>query len=1413
MLIVQTNVLVKLLFRLAHAEWWYRSSIILGILLAAGAQVSSTAVAAECTGAPIFTPTQVLSFPGVLTDIVAGDFNIDGYDDLVVSTLNYRSGAVIYSLQNQCGIPYPCDNSVIMRSNTFKMDPNPSWRGRGVEVGKLALGFLDNFDSYPDMVSAESQGVGIWTGVGTWTRSPQGFQGRGGILRDPSVSASAVAITDVDMDGRVDIVAASSDNHLRVFKNLRDFGSFNDQSIILDADLGIKLSHIAVGNLFGGGASLVGTNFSETSMIFARLNTESMFLDKVFLPQTSLPWHPILADFNGDGNLDLAVSFPNDDMVKLWLGKPPGTSNLDSHFTEISPLTLSPPPPGAFPAWFPYFLAAAELTGDGKLDLVVISPKWGLFVFPGDGTGKFGTSFHHVAGERPVAVAVGRFDADVAPDLAVINEVGGKVQIFHNDCQFPPLNFNIGGLEVTQVIQDLSNSVPLIAGKRTFVRGYALSTSGSLSITGILKGFDATSGLSLGPPLYPLNLGGTITPPPLIQRGSLQDNFLFELPPDWIKSGSVKLVLEINHDERIPEIDYSDNAREVLLTFKTAPPVKIEIVTYTYKYDGYDRTPTEERINDVESEIRARLPASNFIFTRSQYHSEKEFPFAHDGAAVIVEEALGMIRDDFLQATTSSRRPGVIYLAVFSSTWIGGIAAGIPGWVAAVSAGAPDIAIHELGHSFGRYHVECTPNQSDEDGPDSRYPYPGGTIGGPDLKNPVFAGFSPGDANRGTPIWPTLGDTQVVGDIMSYCDPSWLSDYTYKAILQRLAEIFPPNDPIGDFLVVTGTLNTSTHTVALSALRLDQVAYLPELIPGDYSIRLLDGQGLILASHAFTPTDGTESQSLRGIHQIVNFIPGTRHIVIADSEGIEWGAIPVSANVPSVAISSLSPGLILPVSGSATLTWSSTDLDGDSLTADLLYSANDTETWTVIASGIKASAYTFDTATLPGTKRKPSGRLRVRVNDGVNSSYADVVGLNVANKAPRIRIHSPFKDEAFTKEQRITLTASTSDLENGSAIDSGIKWYSNIDGLLGRGPHIAPHLSEGVHKLAAVVIDQDGGEARAEIQIQVSRTARPGAASKADAGPDQTRRQGDTVSLDASKTPNPEGDPVRLFWKVLQHPAPGLGGIALDQADSWHPTFSAIYEGVYSFRLYVTNRQGTTMDDVIVTVAKSPCDPNNFILADSPIAYYRLNEAPGATTAKDLSGNANNGTFSPTGITLGVPGRGNGDTAALFNHGRMVVSNNVTLNPASITLEALLNWSGNNGFQQRVIEKSRYIGGEESQYGLSILPDGRIMVEIQIGAVGSSLISSSAINSGRLYHLAVTYDGSLMRIYLNGILDSKQAPTLPGGLPANSTNLSIGNQVDRDRPFNGIIDEIALYNKALSAEQIQAHAAGFICSR
>ena len=155
--------------------------------------------------------------------------------------------------------------------------------------------------------------------------------------------------------------------------------------------------------------------------------------------------------------------------------------------------------------------------------------------------------------------------------------------------------------------------------------------------------------------------------------------------------------------------------------------------------------------------------------------------------------------------------------------------------------------------------------------------------------------------------------------------------------------------------------------------------------------------------------------------------------------------------------------------------------------------------------------------------------------------------------------------------------------------------------------------------------------------------------------------------------------------------------------------------------------------------------------------------------------------------------------------------NSNSLNPANITIEAKVRWDGPNGLQQRIIEKSSF--AELAQYGLSVMPDGHARVEIRTSSATTSVDVDSVAVLGRGVesHLIATYDGNVIRIYVNGLLDTEMAA--PGSVspkPPTAQNLiesgvGIGNQTQRDRPFNGLIDEVALYPSALSAARVLAH--------
>jgi chitodextrinase len=193
------------------------------------------------------------------------------------------------------------------------------------------------------------------------------------------------------------------------------------------------------------------------------------------------------------------------------------------------------------------------------------------------------------------------------------------------------------------------------------------------------------------------------------------------------------------------------------------------------------------------------------------------------------------------------------------------------------------------------------------------------------------------------------------------------------------------------------------------------------------------------------------------------------------------------------------------------------------------------------------------------------------------------------------------------------------------------------------------------------------------------------------------------------------------------------------------------------------------------------------------VAAYGFNEGAG-TTVTDASGNGNNGTIS--GATWTTSGRyGN---ALVFNGtSALVTINNATTLQLStaMTLEAWVNPSTVSSAWRDVIFKAN------DNYFLEGTSTTSSRPAIGGTFASSSLYGTTALAVNTWTHLAATYDGTTMRLYVNGTQVSSQAQT---GAIASSTNpLQIGGDSLYGQFFQGTIDEVRIYNVALTAAQIQ----------
>ncbi|MHC4659718.1 MAG: LamG domain-containing protein [Planctomycetota bacterium] len=97
--------------------------------------------------------------------------------------------------------------------------------------------------------------------------------------------------------------------------------------------------------------------------------------------------------------------------------------------------------------------------------------------------------------------------------------------------------------------------------------------------------------------------------------------------------------------------------------------------------------------------------------------------------------------------------------------------------------------------------------------------------------------------------------------------------------------------------------------------------------------------------------------------------------------------------------------------------------------------------------------------------------------------------------------------------------------------------------------------------------------------------------------------------------------------------------------------------------------------------------------------------------------------------------------------------------------------------------------------------EGTVNFYLDLYGIDGNFGSNTAITVDTWYHVVGVYNGTERRIYVNGQFDASQV--ISREIPVNDQPVRIGGWGTPDRYFNGTIDEVALFNRALSASEIQ----------
>lgn len=213
------------------------------------------------------------------------------------------------------------------------------------------------------------------------------------------------------------------------------------------------------------------------------------------------------------------------------------------------------------------------------------------------------------------------------------------------------------------------------------------------------------------------------------------------------------------------------------------------------------------------------------------------------------------------------------------------------------------------------------------------------------------------------------------------------------------------------------------------------------------------------------------------------------------------------------------------------------------------------------------------------------------------------------------------------------------------------------------------------------------------------------------------------------------------------------------------------------------------------------------VLADSPLAYWKLDETSG-TSAADSSGNSRTATYgSATSGGTSLLGDGSGQSTTLNEStgaGYLTLASASWMNVSSITVSCLVKiTSANDGSNGDAIV-SRLSGN----FDWVILRDQTGHFEASVwNNVGTryNAISSSVATSGTIYHVAFTWNGSNLILYVNGTAVATTA--VSGTVATLAAPLEIGRYSSASVTVpSGNIDEVAIFGSALSAARIAAHS-------